>query len=92
MKTFLNFIKEADVPTNVTGTAVSTDQPVVTKKSSNKYKRRNMAAAPKPIREADVSAAGDSYVTPDEANLYVQRNVKDTLKISKELKKILKKD
>jgi hypothetical protein len=26
MKTFLNFIKEADVPTNVTGAVVSTDQ------------------------------------------------------------------
>lgn len=84
MKTFLNFIKEADVPTNVAGAAVSTDQPVATKKSSNKYKRRNMAAAPKPIGEADVGAAGDSYVTPNDANLYIQRNVKDTLKISKE--------
>jgi uncharacterized membrane-anchored protein len=91
MKTFLNFIKEADVPTNVTGATVSTDQPVVTKKSSNKYKQKNMAAAPKPIKEADVNAAGDSYVTPDEANLYVQRNSRDTLKISKLLKKILTK-
>ena len=91
MKRFSHFIKEADVPTNVTGVAVSTDQPVVTPKSSNKYKKKNMAAAPKPIKEADVNAIGDSYVTPDEANLYVKRNNNDTLKISKLLKKILTK-
>lgn len=47
MRTFLNFIKEADVPTNVTGAAVSTDQPVVTKKSSNKYITKNKKEAPK---------------------------------------------
>jgi len=46
MKTFLNFIKEADVPTNVTGAVVSTD-PVVTKKSSNKYITKNKKEAPK---------------------------------------------
>jgi len=91
MKRFSHFIKEADVPTNVTGAAVSTDQPVVTPKSSNKYKKKNMAAAPKPIKEADVNAIGDSYVTPDEANLYVKRNNNDTLKISKLLKKLLTK-
>lgn len=45
MKTFLNFIKEADVPTNVTGATVSTDQPVVTKK--NKYITKNKKEAPK---------------------------------------------
>ena len=50
-----------------------------------------MAAAPKPIKEADINAVGDSYVTPDEANLYVRRNNKDTLKISKLLKKLLSK-
>jgi len=44
MKTFLNFIKEADVPTNVTGATVSTDQPVVTK---NKYITKNKKEAPK---------------------------------------------
>jgi len=34
MKTFVEFIKEADVPTNVTGSAVSTNQPVVRKKAT----------------------------------------------------------
>jgi poly-gamma-glutamate capsule biosynthesis protein CapA/YwtB (metallophosphatase superfamily) len=91
MKSFTEFLKEADVPTNVTGAAVSTDQPVVTKVATNKYKRKNMAAAPKPIKEADINAVGDSYVTPDEANLYVRRNNEDTLKISKLLKKLLSK-
>jgi hypothetical protein len=47
MKTFLNFIKEADVPTNVTGTAASTDQPVVTDKPRNKYINKNKKEAPK---------------------------------------------
>lgn len=89
MKKFSEFLKEADVPANVTGAAVSTDQPVVRKKASNKYKKENEAAAPKPIKEADVNAVGDSYVTPDEANLYVRRNNEDTLKISKMLKKLL---
>jgi hypothetical protein len=46
MKTFSNFIKEADVPTNVTGAVVSTDQPVVTK-NSNKYITKNKKEAPK---------------------------------------------
>lgn len=92
MKNFKQFIEDtAGVPTNVTGAAVSTDQPVVRKKPANKYKRQNAEAAPKPVKEADVSAAGDSYVTPDEANLYIMRNNEDTLKISKRLKKLLKK-
>lgn len=91
MKRFSHFIKEAEVPTNVTGAAAATDKPVVTRKASNKYKKKNMAAAPKPIKEADVNAIGDSYVTPDEANLYVKRNNNDTLKISKLLKKLLTK-
>ena len=89
MKTFSEFLKEADVPTNVTGAAVSTDLPVVTKKSANKYKKNNAEAAPKPVKEADTNAVGDSYVTPDESGLYVRRNNKDTLKISKYLKKLL---
>jgi poly-gamma-glutamate capsule biosynthesis protein CapA/YwtB (metallophosphatase superfamily) len=91
MKSFSKFLKEADVPTNVTGAAVSTDQPVVTRKSMNKYKKNNERAAPKPIKEADINAVGDSYVTPDEANLYVKRNNTETLKISKLLKKLLSK-
>lgn len=91
MKRFTEFLKEADVPTNVTGAAVSTDQPVVRKPAMNKYKRNNARTAPKPVTEADINAVGDSYVTPDEANLYVKRNNKDTLKISKYLKKLLSK-
>ena len=91
MKSFNEFLREADVPTNVTGAAVSTDQPVVTRRSVNKYKKNNEKTAPKPIKEADINAVGDSYVTPDEANLYVKRNNEDTLKISKLLKKLLSK-
>lgn len=91
MKHFKDFLKEADVPTNVTGPAVSTDQPVVTKKSANKYKKENKKTTPKPIKEADVNAVGDSYVTPNEAGLYVKRNNQETLKISKLLKKLLSK-
>jgi len=45
MKTFLTFIKEADVPTNVTGAAVATDQPVVRPKAANKYKQKNKKEA-----------------------------------------------
>ena len=41
MKNFNDFLKESDVPTNVSGAAVSTDQPVVSKSSSNKYKMKN---------------------------------------------------
>lgn len=89
MKKFSDFIKEADVPTNVTGAAVSTDQPIVRRKAADKYKSKNAETAPKPLEEADVDAVGDSYVTPDEANLYVKRNNEDTLKISKMLKKLL---
>jgi len=91
MKTFSEFLKEADVPTNVTGSAVSTDLPVVTKKSANKYKKNNAETAPKPVKEADTNAVGDSYVTPDESGLYVKRNNQDTLKIIKYLKNILSK-
>lgn len=90
MKKFSDFIKEADVPTNVTGVAVSTDQPIVRRKAANKYNNReNARTAPKLQVEADVNAVGDSYVTPDEANLYVKRNNEVTLKISKMLKKLL---
>lgn len=89
MKKFSDFIKEADVPTNVTGSAVATDQPIVRRKVANKYKRENARTAPKLQVEADVNAVGDSYVTPDEANLYVKRNNEVTLKISKMLKKLL---
>lgn len=91
MKSFKQFVKEADVPTNVTGAAVSTDQPVVTKKSANKYKKDNMKLAPKQVKEADSNVVGDSFVTPNEAGLYVRRNNQDTLKISKLLKKLLSK-
>lgn len=91
MKSFKQFVKEADVPTNVTGAAVSTDLPVVTKKSANKYKRNNMKAAPKEVKEADANSIGDSFVAPNEAGLYVRRNNIDTLKISKLLKKLLSK-
>ncbi len=45
MKSFSNFIKESDVPTNVTGATVSTDVPVITKKISNKYKSTNIILA-----------------------------------------------
>lgn len=41
MKNFKEFLDESDVPTNVTGAAVATDQPVVSKSSSNKYKMKN---------------------------------------------------
>lgn len=89
MKKFSDFIKEADVPTNVTGTAVSTNQPIVRRRAANKYTRDNARTDPKPLEEADVDAVGDSYVTPDETNLYVKRNNEDKLEISKMLKKLL---
>lgn len=42
MKTFKAFIENtAGVPTNVTGAGVATDQPVVSKVISNKYKKKN---------------------------------------------------
>lgn len=47
MKKFKDFIKESDVPTNVAGANISTDQPVVSKSSSNKYKMKNKKQAGK---------------------------------------------
>ena len=91
MKKFTDFLKEADVPTNVTGAAVSTDQPVVRKVAANKYKRNNAKAAPKPVTEADINAVGDSYEAPNEMGLYAKRNNENPLKISKLLKKLLSK-
>ena len=45
MINFKDFLKESDVPANVTGPSVSTDQPVVSKSSSNKYKMKNKKQA-----------------------------------------------
>ena len=40
-KQYMQKLHESDVPTNVSGTPVSTDQPVVGKKASDKYKKIN---------------------------------------------------
>lgn len=81
MKRFSDFIKEADVPANVTGAAVSTDKPVVTRKASNKYKKENEKEAPKlKVQEADYNLPDASYTTPDESGLYVMKNTKQKVK------------
>jgi hypothetical protein len=86
MKRFKSFLEStAGVPTNVTGPAVSTDQPVVQKRSANKYKKQNA------VKEGNMGITDTNYTAPDETSLYVMRNNNDQLKISKLLKRILKK-
>lgn len=52
-KEYMQKLHESDAPTNVSGSAVSTEQPVVGKKASDKYKKINNKLAGE--NETDIS-------------------------------------